>query len=271
MPQYTVNSNSIINTEQPAFTNGPNFNIISEDSTNTEQPVFSNGPNITITYNRGTGPTGNTGLQGIPGDATHTGATGNTGSTGCTGPSYWKLDTSGNLLYSPTTSITGIYINKPQSAHNTNTILDISGNVNINSNLIVNNISFLSNITEKISNANINSDNSCSLDYTKGSVFYLGQSPSLSNIRFNITNLPSITDSSKSYVITTIYKGSLNHTYGNVISVSPVGSSTSAVFTPNFASIPVITNGKLVTQTFGYLYFASDSSYVVSNVTCYQY
>ena len=153
--------------------------------------------------------------------------------------------------------------------------LDVSGNMNVtqdssfNSNLFVNKISYLSNISERIVTTSIGTDLSCNLDFSQGSVFYLGATAPTGNMRFNITNLPSITDNTKSYVITAIYKGTAGGFYGNIVSVRPVGGLTSAVFTPNFASTPSIATGKLVSQTIGYLYFP-DASYALSNVTCYQ-
>jgi len=112
------------------------------------------------------------------------------------------------------------------------------------------------------------------LDFSKGSVFYLGTILS-NNIRFNIQNLPSITDLSRSYVVTAIYKGnsvsSSNNYYGNVVSVNTGTNSTNAaVFTPNFGVTPTTysTKNALITQTMAYLYFA-DASYVISNVTNY--
>jgi hypothetical protein len=99
----------------------------------------------------------------------------------------------------------------------------------------------------------------------------LGSTAPTGNMRFNVINLPSITDLSNSYLMTVIYKGGASNYYGNVVSLKQVGGTNSVVFTPNFSSTPIITSGKLVTQTIGYLYFAPDTSYVLSSVTCFQY
>ena len=146
--------------------------------------------------------------------------------------------------------------------------LDISGN------LSVSNVSYLSNITEKINVASVGADLSCNLDFSKGSVFYLGTILS-NNIRFNIQNIPSITDLSRSYIVTAMYKGnsvsSSNNFYGNVVSVNTgTNPANAAVFTPNFGVTPTTysTKNALITQTMAYLYFA-DASYVISNVTNY--
>ena len=146
--------------------------------------------------------------------------------------------------------------------------LDISGNVKVS------NVSYLSNITEKINTATVGADLSCNLDFSKGSVFYLGTILS-SNIRFNIQNIPSITDLSRSYVVTAMYKGNSvstsNNFYGNVVSVNTgITPSSAVVFTPNFGVTPTTYSSKngLITQTMAYLYF-TDSSYVISNITNY--
>ena len=178
---------------------------------------------------------------------------------------------------SPNVTITGVAIGKTDSnTYATNTALDVSGSINVtsdasfNANINVNKISFLSNVAEKIVTTTIGTDASCNLDYSQGSIFYLGSTAPSSNMRFNITNLPNTKDLSRSYLVTTIYKG--NGTYhGNTVTVSTTSSTLNApTYTPVFPSAPssVIVTGKLVTQTVGYLYFA-DASYVVSNTTCY--
>jgi hypothetical protein len=105
-------------------------------------------------------------------------------------------------------------------------------------------------------------------------VFYLGTILS-NNIRFNIQNIPSIKDLSRSYIVTAMYKGnstsSSNNFYGNVVSVNTgTNAANAAVFTPNFGVTPTTYSARngLITQTMAYLYFA-DSSYVISNVTNY--
>jgi hypothetical protein len=69
--------------------------------------------------------------------------------------------------------------------------------------------------------------------------------------------------------MTVIYKGGTSNYYGNIVTLKQVGGTNAVTFTPNFASTPSITSGKIVTQTIGYLYF-TDASYVLSNVTCFQ-
>ena len=146
--------------------------------------------------------------------------------------------------------------------------LDISGNLSVSK------VSYLSNITEKINVASVDLDLSCNLDFSQGSVFYLGTVLS-NNIRFNIQNIPNVKDLSRSYVVTAMYKGnnvsSSNNYYGNVVSVNTgTNPANATVFTPKFGVTPTTysTNNALVTQTMAYLYFA-DSSYVISNVTNY--
>ena len=138
-----------------------------------------------------------------------------------------------------------------------------------NSNIFVNKISFLSNISERKVTTSIGADLSCNLDYSLGSVFYLGSTAPTGNMRFNIINIPSIKDLSNSYLMTVIYKGGASNYYGNVVTLKEVGGTNTVTFTPNFPTTPSIVSGKLVTQTIGYLYFA-DASYVLSNVTCFQ-
>jgi hypothetical protein len=182
--------------------------------------------------------------------------------------------TTGSEINNSNLKISGtVSIGKPVTSTPTCT-LDVSGNLNVtqdssfNSNLYVNKISYLSNISERIVTTSIGADSSCNLDFSQGSVFYLGSIAPTQNMRFNIINLPSLTDLTKTYVISAIYKGNSNY-YGNLISIKPIGGTTFVNFVPNFPSTPSITTGKLVTQTIGYLYF-TDASYVISNVTCYQ-
>ena len=195
----------------------------------------------------------------------------------------YALQKCSQSVYVPSAN-TGVVINKTQSStFVSNTTLDVSGNVNIsgnfyvskdssfNSNLFVNKISFLSNISERKVTTSIGTDLSCNLDYSQGSVFYLGSTAPTGNMRFNVINIPSITDLSNSYLMTVIYKGGASNYYGNVVTLKQVGGTNSVSFTPNFSSTPIIKSGKLVTQTIGYLYFAPDTSYVISNVTCFQY
>jgi hypothetical protein len=87
---------------------------------------------------------------------------------------------------------------------------------------------------------------------------------------FNIQNLPSVTDTSRSILVTAIYKGnSIASYYGNKVSVNTGTTAANAsTFVPRFVSAPVTNSNSLVTQTIAYLYF-SDASYVLSNVNAY--
>jgi hypothetical protein len=167
---------------------------------------------------------------------------------GPTGESYWKF-VSGNIYYNPSTN-NGVGIGTSSPA----TTVDISGSLTVRNQLFVNKIN------ETITTVTASASNTFTLNYNQGAIFYLSTS-STANMTFNIINLPSTTDSTRSYVLTTIFNG--NGFYGNSITLNG-GSS----IVPNFSSTPSVSSNFQCVQSIAYLY-ANSTGFILSNVTSY--
>ena len=85
---------------------------------------------------------------------------------------------------------------------------------------------------------------------------------------FNILNLPSITNSNRSYILSVLYVSNGSNYYGNSVSISTNGVVSSDYITPNFSITPntAITNGKLIIQQIIYFYLGS-VPYLISNIS----
>ena len=202
---------------------------------------------------QGIGVTGPQGVQGVQGEQ---------GIQGEQGYAYaytslWTTNGS-NMYFTPPTSSAGVGINTINPAYP----LDVSGSVNISK------TSFVTNISEKIITVT-GSSNVYNLDYSKGSIFYLSTAPT-ADMSINIQNVPSVTDTTHSYMLTIIYNGTYSNSCAKTVNISTSTNSGSR-YTPRFSSIPSITNitnSQLVFQQIIYVYLGS-TGYVVSNVSGY--
>ena len=220
------------------------------------------------------GPQGNTGPQGIlgpTGPLGWVGPTGPQGIDGVTGPqgvqgpqgyaySYTSLWTTNgsNMYFTPPAGATGVGINTTTPAYP----LDVSGSVNITK------TSFVTNISEKII-AVTGSTNTYTVDYSKGSIFYLSTVPT-GVMTIKVQNVPSITDTTHSYVLSIIYNGTSANNYATTVFVS-TNTSNGTSYQPKFTSTPsitAITSSQLVIQQIIYVYLGT-TGYVVSNVNGY--
>lgn len=210
------------------------------------------------------GPTGSQGIQGQQGIQGVQGpASGFTGAAGSN--SLWNPDSSNNMsFFVPNTAI-GVGINT-----NPKYTLDISGSLNVSK------TSYLSAISEKINSVS-GSSNVYVLNAALGSIFHLSTIPT-ANMTFQIHNLPSITDASRSYVFSVIYNGTLSNFYGNSVNIAnSSGPGTGTIngvisnYIPKFTTMPSVSNvgnSQLIIQQIIYLYL-NGIGYVISNVSGY--
>jgi hypothetical protein len=162
------------------------------------------------------------------------------------------------MYFVPPAGATGVGINNTTPAYP----LDVSGSVNITK------TSFVTNISEKIISVT-GSSNAYTLDYSVGSIFYLSTAPTAA-MTINIRNVPSITDTTHSYVLSIIYNGTAANNYATTVNVS-TNTSAGTTYTPKFTSTPsitAITSAQLVIQQIIYVYLGT-TGYVVSNVNGY--
>ena len=163
------------------------------------------------------------------------------------------------MYFVPPTGGTGVGINNENPAYP----LDVSGSLNVT------NTSFVTNISEKIITTS-GSSNVYALDYSKGSVFYLSTAPT-GEMTFQIYNMPSVTDSTRSYIVSVIYKGTSTNNYATTVNVSTTTAGAGSNYTPKFTATPSIgsiSSSNLVFQQVIYVYLGS-TGYVVSNVNGY--
>lgn len=222
-----------------------------------------------------TGEQGNVGLQGIQGNIGPTGpqgiqgqqgiqgvqgpASGYTGSAGSN--SLWSIDSSQNMYFINNSVSSSVGIN---TIPNPEYALDISGSLNVSK------TSYVSAISEKI-NTVMGTSNVYNINVSLGSIFYLSTVPT-ANMTFQLYNIPSIKDSSHSYVVSVIYKGTSSNFYGNSVNISAnTTPGTGTTYIPKFTSSPNISsinNSQLIIQQIIFLYLAG-SGYVISNISGY--
>jgi hypothetical protein len=144
----------------------------------------------------------------------------------------------------------------------------ISGNVYIGGNNTVGNCAFLSTISEK--NVSVTWSATTTVDYRLGGIFWLGSVSSGTTFTVNISNLPSITDTTRSYIITIIYTTTAAGQYCNSVGISTGTSYTT--YTPKFnggsAAISVA-NTNVVTQQITIAYIYSSTNPVLSTVSVF--
>ena len=127
----------------------------------------------------------------------------------------------------------------------------------------------------------IASSNNVTLDYLTGSTFYVSNSgiSSSSPLSLQIQNMPSITDMSRSYIVTTILKGYLSgNSYVGNVKVSTNTTFTSAnVIVPKYTNaiadintlVSAVTTNGYIMQQIAYFYL-DGSSVIFSNVSSFQ-
>ena len=213
------------------------------------------------------GPTGYTGVTGQIGPIGYTGVTGQIGPTGYTGmmgDSSWTTS-NGNIYYNPGANVSvGIGTSTP------NYTLDVSGTLGAAQ------TSYFNNISERVKQTSNVSQNVYDIDYNDGASFYLSNYDANSNITLKINNFPSINDANRSYIVSSIMKGS-SSTYSYVNNVLLSDNSTNHVsFTPKFASdtsdietqVSAMTSNDFIMQQFVYLYL-DGSGNVLSNISTF--
>ena len=193
-----------------------------------------------------TGPNGSNGAAGV------------TGYTGATGASPWIISennmyyTSGNVAIGKTIPLAAldisgnVFISNGSLAIGTQTI-STNASAAKNAYLDVSGYCFFSNIQEKITLPTTGTSTAYTLDYSKGAVFSLYPAAT-ANYSLNVINLPSITDTSRSYTIcvlngnvttsgTTFYATTL---YGNISAVQ--GPAITLKYNGGAASISISTS-----------------------------
>jgi hypothetical protein len=208
-----------------------------------------------------TGPTGMTGMMGYTGDTGPTGVTGWTGWTGMTGPTgpqTWSTNGDGSIYYMDRVAI-------GKSSSTTTSTLDISGQ------LTVSETSFLSTVSEKIRTQDASGVNTYTVDYKDAGLFYIRSLNAGSTATLNVRNVPSLTDSSGSYIVSAIMKGNSSaNCYVGSVNLS-TDSNAGTTYTPTFVIAPEVssaTSSQLIIQQLAYVYL-DGSGHVLSNVAAY--
>lgn len=202
------------------------------------------------------GPTGGIGSIGIQGIYGPEGPKGITGAAFAT-TANWTTAYDTNM-YSTDGNV-GIGLSNPAYS------LDISGTVNISK------ISYVTNMCEYINTLTAATTNTYNVNYATGSLFFLSTAPT-ANMTVKIYNLPSLTDTTHSYIVNFIYKGTGQNYYVNAVNVTNAATpSAGATTTPKFLQtvyVSSITSSNLIFQTVVYFYLGT-SSYIVSSVNGY--
>jgi hypothetical protein len=138
----------------------------------------------------------------------------------------------------------------------------------------VSKVSYINSISETIISVSGTNSN-YQLNYNLGSIFFLTTVPN-SVMTVQLYNLPSITDSTRSYVISVIFPGQYNSNfYVNNLYVNTGSADLSNSFIPHFTNVPsvsTVTSGQLIIQQFIYLYQTingTSTGYVLSNINTY--
>jgi hypothetical protein len=202
------------------------------------------------------GPTGIRGHTGYTGDTGPIGPTGFTGITGPTGPSFFKSNPDNSIYF-----LDDVAIGKTIP----DTSLDISGS------LSVSRTSFLSTVSEKIGSKIADTTNVYTVDYKDAGLFYIRDLSSVSTATLKVRNVPSLTDSSGSYIISAIMKGNESENcYVGSVNLS-TNDNDGTTYTPQFISPPEVssaTSSNLIIQQLAYVYLDT-SGHVLSNVSAY--
>jgi hypothetical protein len=175
------------------------------------------------------------------------------------------LNVSGLTQTNSLTVSGNVSVGKTQSATQS---LDVSGT------MVVSKTSYVTNISEKMVDisANNGTTNTYNLDYSQSSIFYIQAAPtdSAGTINVNVLNVPSLTNSSQTYTLTLLVKGTggANCYCGNVYLTTASTVTGGTYYTPRFSSTPSVssvTSSDLITQQIVYIY-KSDIQKVISSV-----
>ena len=144
----------------------------------------------------------------------------------------------------------------------------IGGNFNVGGNTIMGNVTFLSSISER--NVSVTWGNPVTLNYNLGSVFWLGSVSSGTTFTVNISNLPNVTDATRSYIITLIYTTTAASQYCNSVGISTGTSYTTSTPKFNGGSASIVTAaGSVVTQQISLVYIYNTSTPILSTVSVF--
>ena len=206
-----------------------------------------------------TGPVGPTGQRGPIGMQGIDGPEGPIGMTGFAFASTANWTTPNDKNTYSTGGNIGIGVSNPVY------LLDVNGTVNISK------ISYVTNMCEYINTLTASATNVYNINYATGSLFFLSTAPT-ANMTVKIYNLPSITDTTRSYIVNFIYKGTGQNYYVNAVNVTSASTpSAGATTTPKFLQtvyVSSITSSNLIFQTVVYFYLGT-TSYIVSSVNGY--
>jgi hypothetical protein len=181
------------------------------------------------------------------------------GVTGPTNTNYGPTGYVGNINLS---SINGVPVNQFDSA------VTFNGAVGINS------VATIQNISEKIVGPTgtepLGSPYIC--NYSTGGVFFLPASVSSSTFTVKLINVPSITSTTQSYIVTIAYiaVGVANYCNTVTLSTNSTPSNTSATIRYNGGSsaIPNIASGNTVFQQFAVTYY-SGTTVVLTSISVF--
>ena len=133
----------------------------------------------------------------------------------------------------------------------------------------MNDICTVGNLSEVISATTGSAGGPYTADYNNASVFYLNAAPtSATNYTLNIINLPSLTNSTRSYVITVINNTGIKNAYCSSLTLSTTGTTGSTytmVFNGGSSAISISSSTATV-QQFAVMYY-SGTLFVLSNVS----
>jgi len=201
-----------------------------------------------------TGPTGVMGTIGAMGPVGSMGSTGSTGSTGMTGAignSIFQFTNANDIFYSDGN-------------------VSIGKTLSITEDLNVTRTSYLNTISETITSVT-GTSNVFPINFNNSGVFYLSNIITSTPISLLIQNIPSLTNTNKSYIISVIMKGNDTDTcYVGNVNLS-TNTSLGTYMTPKFASIPSVasaSSSNLIIQQISYMYIAS-TGFLLSNVGAY--
>jgi hypothetical protein len=190
----------------------------------------------------------------------------------------WTAISNTNIYFNPLNGPGQIGINTSSPSYP----LDISGNLRVSGNadinyLTVNRVSYVNNISENIVSVAGTDGTTYELNFALGSVFFLTSVPT-GLMTVQLYNLPSITDVSRSYVISIIYPGQSGLNYyvktEFYVNTENTPDKTNNCI-PHFTSTPsvsTVNSSNLITQQFIYLYQTingTSTGYVLSNVSTY--
>jgi hypothetical protein len=146
-----------------------------------------------------------------------------------------------------------------------------SGSVFSGTNVTINSITSIKNISEQLVGPTGASSTPFTCDYNTGSVFFL---PTVAAGTFTVRfiNVPSITSTSQNYIMTIAYVAAGTTNYCNTVTLStsssPNGSAATLKYNGGSASIPTTANGNHILQQFAVTYFGS-ATVVLSSVSVF--